>query len=56
MECRLKAKKCGGCPMLGLDYAEQLKQKKPLSVSWWGNTARWLPSGARKTPAITAIR
>lgn len=21
--------------MLGLDYAEQLKQKKPLSVSWW---------------------
>ena len=57
MECRLKAKKCGGCPMLGLDYAEQLKQKEAaVRKLVGGNMARWLPSGARKTPAITAIR
>ena len=26
MDCKLRAKNCGGCPLLGLDYAEQLKQ------------------------------
>ena len=28
MDCKLRAKNCGGCPLLGLDYAEQLKQKE----------------------------
>ena len=28
MDCKLRAKNCGGCPMLGMDYAAQLKQKK----------------------------
>ena len=27
-DCKLRAKNCGGCPLLGLDYAEQLKQKE----------------------------
>lgn len=28
MDCKLRAKHCGGCPLLQLDYAEQLKQKE----------------------------
>ena len=26
--CKLRAKNCGGCPLLELDYAEQLRQKE----------------------------
>ena len=28
MDCKLRAKKCGGCPLLELDAAQQLKQKE----------------------------
>lgn len=28
MDCTLRKKNCGGCPLLGLDYARQLKQKE----------------------------
>ena len=32
MDCKLRAKNCGGCPLLGLDYAEQLKQKEESRI------------------------
>ena len=28
MDCKLRAKNCGGCPLLELPYADQLKQKE----------------------------
>ena len=28
MDCKLRAQHCGGCPMLGLDYPEQLRRKE----------------------------
>ena len=27
MDCKLRAKNCGGCPMLATEYAAQLKKK-----------------------------
>ena len=42
--------------MLGLDYAEQLKQKEAAVRKLVGKYGPVAPSGARKTPAITAIR
>ena len=28
MDCKLRARNCGGCPMLGMEYADQLKKKE----------------------------
>ncbi len=57
MDCKLRAKNCGGCPMLGLDYAAQLKQKEAAVRSCCGQIRPGaLPSGAWKNPTTTAIR
>ena len=37
-DCKLRAQHCGGCPLLGVDYAAQLKQKEEASRN--GNTAK----------------
>ena len=50
MECRLKAKKCGGCPMLGLDYAEQLKQKEAAVRKLVGKFGPVAPIRGAKNP------
>ena len=50
MECRLKAKKCGGCPMLGLDYAEQLKQKEAAVRKLVGKYGPVAPIRGAETP------
>ena len=50
MECRLKAKKCGGCPMLGLDYAEQLKQKEAAVRKLVGKYGSVAPIRGAETP------
>ena len=28
MDCKLRTQNCGGCPMLSIEYAEQLKKKE----------------------------
>ena len=30
MDCKLRAKNCGGCPMLATEYAAQLKKKEDI--------------------------
>ena len=51
MECRLKAKKCGGCPMLGLDYAEAAEnKKKPLSGKLVGKYGPVAPIRGAENP------
>lgn len=56
MDCKLRAKNCGGCPMLGMDYAAQLKQKEETVKSCWESTARWSTSGAWKRRTTIGTR
>ena len=56
MDCKLRAKNCGGCPMLATEYAAQLKKKRPTSAPCWANTALSPLSGGWKRPTTTAIK
>ena len=40
MDCKLRAKNCGGCPMLGMDYAAQLKQKEETCLLYTSPSPR----------------
>ena len=44
MDCKLRAKNCGGCPMLATEYAAQLKKKEADVRGGW------------KPPTTTAIK
>ena len=58
MDCKLRAKNCGGCPLLGLDYAKQLKQKeatvKKLLEKALGDSATAL-LGERAAPDLLRL-
>ena len=56
MDCKLRAKNCGGCPMLATEYAAQLKKKEADVRACWANTALSPPSGGWKRPTTTAIK
>ena len=50
MDCKLRAKNCGGCPLLGLDYAAQLKQKESAVRALLGKYGPVAPIRGMETP------
>ena len=50
MNCKLRAKNCGGCPMLGMDYAAQLKQKEEKVRALLGGYGPVNPIRGMETP------
>ena len=50
MDCRLKSKQCGGCPLLGQDYAAQLRQKEDAVRKLLGRYGPVAPIQGMKTP------
>ena len=50
MDCKLKAKKCGGCPMLGVEYSQQLKQKEEMVRKLVGRYGPVHPIRGMETP------
>ena len=56
MDCKLRAQNCGGCPLLGLDYAAQLKQKEEKVRALVGKYGPCTPSGAWSSLTTIAIR
>lgn len=55
-DCKLRAKNCGGCPLLGLDYTAQLKQKESAVRALLGKYGPCTPSGGWMSPTATATR
>ena len=49
-DCKLRAKNCGGCPLLGLDYAAQLKQKESAVRALLGKYGPVSPIRGMETP------
>ena len=50
MDCKLRAKHCGGCPLLGLPYAAQLKQKEGAVRALVGKYGLVHPIRGMETP------
>ena len=50
MNCKLRARNCGGCPMLGMDYAAQLKQKEEKVRALLGGYGPVNPIRGMETP------
>ena len=50
MDCKLRAKHCGGCPLLGLPYAAQLKQKEDAVRALVGKYGPVHPIRGMETP------
>lgn len=50
MDCKLRAKNCGGCPMLATEYAAQLKKKEADVRALLGKYGPVAPIRGMETP------
>lgn len=50
MDCRLKEKGCGGCPLLGVSYEEQLKKKQKYVKKLLGSFGKVQPIKGMEDP------
>ena len=50
MDCKLRTQNCGGCPMLSIEYAEQLKKKESAVRALLGKYGPVAPIRGMETP------